>query len=103
MNLVNEMNDNMKNNNEENEIEDIVRVVRFKKSADDDWSPGMKIIEPHQFDHIWVAGMMFNILAIYVNLLEDSEQNEFIKKTTDSLDVILGCGFSHITVVDEIN
>jgi hypothetical protein len=40
-----------------------------------------------------VSAVMFNILGFYVQLLEDSEQNAFVKETFDELNDMITNGF----------
>jgi len=81
-------------------IEDIMKISRIKGN-DDCWCPAVQIIKDHEGDAIWVASLIYNIYARYLECIPDSEQNDFEEDIKEALNVAFEEGMNHIDVVTD--
>ena len=81
-------------------VEEIIHIYRILNQSKD-WCPAVQIIQDHEGDAIWVAALMYNIYARYLETVPDSEQNLFETNVKDVLSVAFDHGMEYIDTIKD--
>jgi len=80
-------------------VEPILQIFRIK-GKEGEWCPAVQITNDHEGDAIWVAALLYNVYARYLEVIPDANQNDFENNVKEILNMSFDSGMELIETID---
>jgi len=84
---------------DESSVQKILSVSRIRGNGGD-WCPAVQIVGDHDGDAVWVAALIYNIYARYLQTIPDCDQHKFEQDVKEILTFAFENGQEHLDVIE---